>query len=349
MPPVHHKPVAETNPIHSTAHLGLRQMSRSDVPNTNAPPRVENGSNEMGTPPAGALHDRPGKGEIDYCGQSYDGSRSTVSGEDDLFDWGSDNDPPPIREAVTRDSFVSDITMPRGIGSENEYYSESEEEDFYAENYDSDDYVDDDEWERLEKAMEKGGSEAERQWEEFLKKQSQQEASVRGPPSNQNPEVQGQSRPFDGGYAPTQMVDPDDEKAPAPIAQSSPPPPVAQTPSPSMNSVRTTFVCECCAERKSARDHGHRCDDWDTPHMVCSGCIRNYLETPNAKFRMVESSNNQTIYQVKCFTALDGTSCHDCNAKISFDLKQVFPLADLESWLVRQRNRLHTMKNARNY
>jgi len=348
------KPPPDQNPIqhHSTAHLALNQMRSSENPSGNKPTlKAPPPSAAAGLPAAGSP-----KEELEYCGNSYDGSRSTFQEEEeeDFFDWGSVDEGPPIREAVTRDSFVSEITNP--IGSDGEYYSDSEPEDYYAENYDSDDYVDEDEWERLEKALEKGGPEAARQWEEFLKKQGQMEES--GLPKNETMDVKEHSGPYDGGYAPSQMADFDEEvaspkvaKAPPPMVAKAPPPMVAQAPPPPMVAktppapspgVRTTFVCECCADRKSTRNHAHSCDNLGTPHLVCSDCIKHYLETQNAKYRMMES-NNKTLYQVKCFTSLDGTSCNGCNATVSFQLQSVFTLEELESWLVRQRNRLHTM------
>ncbi|KAL3935168.1 MAG: hypothetical protein SGBAC_009256 [Bacillariaceae sp.] len=269
----------------STPHLALNQMGRCENPSSGRPTLKD-------PPTTAALPVTPVDKQVDYCGNSWDGSRSTLwDEEEDFFDWGSVDDGPPVREIVTRDSVVSAITNP--IREDGEFYSESEPEDYYAENYDSDDYVDEDEWERLEKALKKGGPEAARQWEEFLLKQSQMAEG--GPSKNETMGVKEQSRPYDGGYAPSPMVD-YDEEAPSPQVAKAPPPP--------LQSVRTTFVCECCAEHRSIKDQSLSCENFDTPHMVCTTCMKNYLETKSAKFRMTESKN-KTLYQVKCFTCLD--------------------------------------------
>ena len=141
--------------------------------------------------------------EQEYCGKSYDGSRTTVTvGEEDgVFD----RHGPPIREyAPSRfPSAVSEITLPWDLsrdearreedyvdndenledGESSDAYSYRSDDDDYdgdgysnAEiSYDSRDYVNDGEWEALEEAFGKGGPEAEALWEAYLQNSQRKE------------------------------------------------------------------------------------------------------------------------------------------------------------------------------
>jgi hypothetical protein len=195
--------------------------------------------------------------------------------------------------------------------------------------YDSMDYVNNDQWEALEKSMEKGGTEATRQWEAFLKSQGAQ--------SERDAEEQEQQRSVERVPRP-QQIDVGEERNPA--SQK-----VSEAQSESTTGIQTTFICACCHGSKRTKESGYSCDNLLSPHLVCSDCVRQYLwstKDTRAPYGML-GSHAKPICQLPCFTSLDGrSSCH-CPFKIHVQLRNLFKAQELKEWAVREQEHMQEM------
>jgi hypothetical protein len=266
------------------------------------------------------------KEQQEYRGDSYSRSRSTKSEQtpEGSIEEEDDRNRPPITEHIVRHTAMSEVTNPWELRQDQQdgYDSKTDENSEAELSYASMDYVDDDEWERLEKAMQNGGPEATRQWEAFLKSQGIQ--------SERDPEEQEQQRSLE--HVPRQQqIDVEEERNPASHK-------VSEAQSESTTGIQTTFICACCHGSKRTKESGYSCDNLQSPHLVCSDCVRQYLwstKDTRAPYGML-GSHAKPICQLPCFTSLDGrSSCH-CSFKIHVQLRNLFDSQELEEWVVRE-------------
>eukprot|EP00980_Cylindrotheca_fusiformis_P002992 scaffold692_cov118-Cylindrotheca_fusiformis.AAC.14 len=231
---------------------------------------------------------KPAQQEGDHGDIDDGGSRSSAE----------DYDRPPITEHVARRSDMSEVTTPWELRSNQQNGYESDERSELS--YDSMDYVEDDQWEALEKALENGGPEAARKWEEFLIRQGAMPSEERHDAVEEGMSSQE----------------------------------AAQESCESLAGIQTTFTCACCHDSKRTKESGHSCNNTRSPHLVCSDCIRDYLwssKETEAPFEMIRSKTD-LVCRLPCFTSFDGLSRHQCQHKIHVVLSNLFDPAELEFW-----------------
>jgi hypothetical protein len=273
------------------------------------------------------------KEQQECSGDSYSGSRSTMSEQtpEASIEEEDDCDRPPITEHIVRHTAMSEVTTPWELQRDQQdgYDSMADGQSDAELSYDSMDYVNNDQWEALEKSMEKGGTEATRQWEAFLKSQGAQ--------SERDAEEQEQQRSVERVPRP-QQIDVGEERNPA--SQK-----VSEAQSESTTGIQTTFICACCHGSKRTKESGYSCDNLLSPHLVCSDCVRQYLwstKDTRAPYGML-GSHAKPICQLPCFTSLDGrSSCH-CPFKIHVQSRNLFKAQELKEWAVREQEHMQEM------
>jgi hypothetical protein len=97
----------------------------------------------------------------------------------------------------------------------------------------------------------------------------------------------------------------------------------------SATGIRTKFQCQCCFETKETKHQGFACDNLESPHLCCAGCIRRYLWLTRETGAPFDCKVGEALCRIPCFSKDGGGGC---KANIHVNLERLFNNQEFKQW-----------------